>query len=109
MEMLRLNNWEEFQKLDKTLWGIRQHSIDLKLIQPLNKPLDLILMPGVAFNKNGRRLGHGMGYYDRFLHKHIDDYSNHKLKKIALALTLQMVKEIPVEEHDVILDSIIHA
>jgi 5-formyltetrahydrofolate cyclo-ligase len=64
--------------------------------------IDLILMPGVAFDKLGGRIGYGAGFYDRFL-------SNMKKRadKIALAYDFQLLDSIPMDEHDVSIDGII--
>lgn len=64
--------------------------------------LGLIIMPGLAFDKQGNRLGYGGGYYDKFL-------SNNKInvKKIALAYNFQILDKVPSEEHDIKVDSII--
>jgi 5-formyltetrahydrofolate cyclo-ligase len=56
--------------------------------------IDLIIMPGLAFSKNGDRLGYGGGYYDKFL-KH-----NTKSPRIALAYDFQIFDSIPVEVYD---------
>ncbi len=62
--------------------------------------LDLILVPGVAFDLQGRRLGRGKGFYDRLLQT---------LKGVTcgVAYDQQIVGEVPVEAHDVPLDSIL--
>jgi 5-formyltetrahydrofolate cyclo-ligase len=62
--------------------------------------LDLILVPGIAFDKRGHRLGHGHGFYDRTLKKT-------RAFKVGLAFDEQIVDEIPNEEHDVPVDLII--
>ena len=62
---------------------------------------DLIIVPGVAFDKNGNRLGRGRGYYDRFLCKHTD------VKKIGICFDFQLVDEIPTEPTDIKMDEII--
>ena len=64
--------------------------------------LGLIVMPGLAFDKQGNRLGYGGGYYDRFL-SNIKDKRN----KIVLAYNLQIVDNIEAEEHDIKVDYII--
>jgi 5-formyltetrahydrofolate cyclo-ligase len=64
--------------------------------------LDLIIVPGVAFDRNGDRLGLGKGYYDRFL-RHVRPDA----VKIALSLECQLVDEIPVLPHDVRMDMVI--
>lgn len=61
---------------------------------------DLILVPGVAFSKNGYRLGRGKGYYDRML-------ARTKAIKCGVCFECQYGWEIPAEPHDVKLDCII--
>ncbi|MDD2494533.1 MAG: 5-formyltetrahydrofolate cyclo-ligase [Tissierellia bacterium] len=64
--------------------------------------IDLIIVPGVAFDKRFNRIGFGKGYYDRIL--------NRKRKNtlaIAIAYEFQVLEEIPYEEHDIKMDAII--
>lgn len=63
--------------------------------------VDLIIVPGIAFDCAGHRIGHGMGYYDRLLSENV------KATKIGLAFELQLVEKIPAEHHDVSVDMII--
>ena len=63
--------------------------------------VDLIIVPGIAFDRAGHRIGHGMGYYDRLLSENV------KATKIGLAFELQLVDTIPTEHHDVSVDMII--
>lgn len=62
--------------------------------------LDLILVPGVAFDLQGRRLGRGKGYYDQLL-------KELRGRTCGVAFEQQVVAEIPVETHDVRLDCIL--
>ena len=62
MAPVQLENMLEFE-LDR--YGIRSVRQPAKLLQP--QQLDLVLVPGVAFGRDGSRLGMGAGYYDRFL------------------------------------------
>lgn len=64
--------------------------------------LDLIIMPGVAFDEEFNRLGYGAGYYDKFL-----DRNDLKCSKIALAYEFQVLDKLEVEEHDKKVDQII--
>lgn len=66
---------------------------------PLN-PLDLVFVPGVAFDLGGRRLGRGKGFYDRVLAA----VSGHKC---GVAFDAQLVATVPEEPHDVRVNSIL--
>jgi 5-formyltetrahydrofolate cyclo-ligase len=68
-------------------------------IIPLNR-LDLILVPGVGFDLNGRRLGRGKGFYDQWL-------ANHHGTMCGVAFDQQIASEIPVEPHDIRLSCIL--
>ena len=67
--------------------------------------IDVAVVPGMAFDKEGHRLGRGKGYYDRFLSKL--STLNAKLYKIGLCFSWQLVDEVPCDEHDIIMDEII--
>lgn len=62
---------------------------------------DLILVPGLAFDHRGFRLGYGAGYYDTFLAQ------NPHAFKLGVCYPFQLVDEVPIEPHDVQLDQII--
>lgn len=64
--------------------------------------LDLIILPGVAFDHSGRRIGYGGGYYDRYL-EDIDK----RIIKVALIYDFQLLENVPAEEHDIKADYII--
>src|SRR5690606_18895751 len=64
--------------------------------------IDLVLVPGVAFDRKGYRIGYGGGYYDRFLTR-IDD----SVPKIALAFDLQIVAQVKKGRYDIPMDYII--
>ncbi|RLF88523.1 5-formyltetrahydrofolate cyclo-ligase, partial [Thermococci archaeon] len=63
--------------------------------------LDLIVVPGVAFDESGYRLGFGKGYYDRFLR------SFRETTKLGLAYEFQVLEEVPRDEGDIPVDFII--
>ena len=66
------------------------------------KEIDLIIVPGVAFDRRGGRTGHGKGYYDKLLeHARLDT------PLVALAFECQMFDEIPMQEHDVFMDKVV--
>ncbi len=64
--------------------------------------LDLILTPGVAFDRCGGRLGHGKGYYDRLFKKTRTD-----AKRIGLAFASQIVESTPMSENDERVDAVV--
>ncbi|HTM55320.1 MAG TPA: 5-formyltetrahydrofolate cyclo-ligase [Pirellulales bacterium] len=64
--------------------------------------LDLIMVPGVAFDRNGARMGHGFGYYDKLL-----EHARANAPLVALAFECQLFTEIPTQAHDVFMDKII--
>lgn len=71
-----------------------------KYTSPSEKQM-IALVPGVAFDAVGRRLGRGKGYYDRFLAAHPHIY------KIGVCFDFQKVMEVPVDEQDVPVDEVI--
>jgi 5-formyltetrahydrofolate cyclo-ligase len=68
------------------------------------KDLDLVVVPGIAFTKEGARLGRGKGYYDRFLKKLPD-----KTVSIGLAFGFQVLSTLPASPHDVSVNKVIFA
>jgi 5-formyltetrahydrofolate cyclo-ligase len=64
--------------------------------------IDWILVPGVAFDLTGRRLGYGGGFYDRLLSQVAED-----VPRIAGAFELQVVPAVPAAPHDLKVDSIV--
>lgn len=63
--------------------------------------INLAVIPGVAFDREGNRMGRGKGYYDRLLPKLRSTY------KIGICLPFQLVEQIPTDEHDVKMDEVI--
>jgi 5-formyltetrahydrofolate cyclo-ligase len=64
--------------------------------------IDLFVIPGVAFDVQGHRVGYGRGYYDRALHRF-----ESKGKFIGVCYDFQLVEQIVGEPHDVIMDWVI--
>lgn len=69
--------------------------------------LDLILMPGLGFDRAGNRLGRGKGFYDTYL-KRCMRHPKGKPHTIALAFKEQLCQEIPVDANDVPLDEVLY-
>lgn len=78
---------------------------DFNILEPQNEPYtggyDLIVVPGVAFDRNGNRIGRGRGYYDRFLCKHLN------VRRIGICFDFQLVDEVPTEPNDIRMDRVI--
>lgn len=66
------------------------------------KSLNLVMVPGVAFDRRGARMGHGKGYYDKLL-----EHARADAPLVALAFECQLFPEIPTQAHDVFMDKII--
>ena len=64
--------------------------------------VDWVLVPGVAFDRDGRRLGYGGGYYDRLL-----PLLSPRAARIAGAFDLQIVDRVPAGPHDITVDAIV--
>ena len=75
-------------------------TVERKRLQPTD--LDLVMGPGVAFDRNGGRTGHGKGYYDKLLqHARLD------APLIALSFECQLFEKIPAESHDIFMDKVV--
>jgi 5-formyltetrahydrofolate cyclo-ligase len=64
--------------------------------------LELIIVPGVAFDREGGRLGHGKGYYDKLL-----EHAKLSTPLVALAFECQLFPHIPMQEHDIFMDKVV--
>lgn len=72
-----------------------------KTLVPVNE-LDLVVVPGVAFDRAGHRLGYGRGYYDRALHA-----CRKRCHKVGFAYDFQLTDLLPTMEHDQTLSMLI--
>lgn len=68
--------------------------------------MDLIILPGVAFTIDGKRLGHGKGYYDTYQSSFSQQHQT-RPKTIGIAFKEQILPDIPTDEHDVKLDLVL--
>lgn len=64
--------------------------------------IDVAIIPGMAFDRHGHRLGRGKGYYDRLLSKIPQAY------KIGLCFDFQIVDNVPVDSHDIRMDEVVY-
>lgn len=61
--------------------------------------IDLVVVPGLAFDTHGARLGYGGGFYDRFLGRHVPQAT-----RAGLAFEVQVVDRLPTDRHDAAMD-----
>ena len=102
IQLFRLKNLHE---LAPGYFGILEPKIELRRYsdrQVQLQELSLILVPGVAFDPQGGRLGRGHGIYDRFLKKIPEN-----VLKIGLAFDWQLFDVIPMSEHDHNIDIVV--
>ncbi|XP_078386597.1 5-formyltetrahydrofolate cyclo-ligase [Cetorhinus maximus] len=108
MDMVKLASAEEIHHLPLTSWNIRQPAEDGLPEEALTSGgLDLILMPGLGFDKHGNRLGRGKGYYDTYLERCLQ-HSRGRPYTIALAFKEQICDQVPVTETDKQIDEVLY-
>lgn len=86
------------------LWGIREP--DAKTCSPVSKhALDFVLVPGLAFDCRGGRLGYGRGYYDKLLQSCLDLGAEPLI--VAGAFDLQVLERVPMGERDIFVHAVL--
>jgi 5-formyltetrahydrofolate cyclo-ligase len=98
---LLLSKLLNLDELAVSKFGLYEPRIEHQRPMPPQE-VDLAILPGVAFDFHGYRLGYGGGYFDRFL-----DSLRPDCPKIALAYDFQILNQLPVEEHDTKVDIIL--
>jgi 5-formyltetrahydrofolate cyclo-ligase len=104
-ERLGLFRLESLEELATGYFGLLEPLPELRGRQDKQcqaAQLDLVLVPGVAFDPQGGRLGHGKGYYDRLLSQVRQDAF-----LVGLAFECQIVPAVPTHPHDVAMDLVI--
>ena len=86
----------DLAELQVGMYGILEPSPTAEIFPP--GQVDLVLVPGLAFDEKGRRLGRGKGYYDRFLTD---------IKGKIMGICRCLVEAVPVEQHDVLMDAVV--
>ena len=94
--------WSALQSLDDLgpgAFGVPEpRPKQRRLVEPASDAL--VIVPCVAFTPSGDRLGHGGGYFDRFL-------AHHAGTTVGLAFETQKIESLPIEEHDIPLDVVL--
>jgi 5-formyltetrahydrofolate cyclo-ligase len=82
-----------FNQLESVYYGLFE-PIENETSEVPKEDIELLIIPGLAFTRNGYRLGFGGGYYDRYL-------MGFTGKKLSLAFNSQLVQTLPTESHDI--------
>lgn len=102
LELFRLDSMDE---LAIGMYRILEPKGELRALpakQVAVDALDLVMVPGVAFDRTGGRMGHGKGYYDKLL-----EHARPDTPLVALAFECQLFPAIPTGPHDVFMDKVI--
>lgn len=96
---LKPSHVKDFNELEEGYYNILTPKKEfVRFIDP--QEIDLVIVPGVGFDKSGYRVGYGGGYYDRFLSK------LPTVVTIAIAFDLQVIDKVPKEDFDIPVDYI---
>ena len=102
---LQLFHLESLDELALGMYRILEPRTELRSVSAKRvdvEELDLIMVPGVAFDRRGGRTGHGKGYYDKLL-----EHARADTPLIALAFECQLFPEIPMQPHDMFMDKLV--
>ncbi len=102
LELFRLKAMDE---LDIGMYKILEPRTELRGLDAKRvavEELDLIMVPGVAFDRQGGRTGHGKGYYDKLL-----QHARPDTPLVALAFQCQIFDSIPTQDHDIYMDKVV--
>lgn len=94
-----------FHDLEPGKWGIREPAPSVPPWTQLSV-IDAMLVPGLAFDRQGGRLGYGGGYYDAFV-RACRAAAGREPFKLALAFEAQLVPDVPMDAHDFRVDAIV--
>ena len=98
---LRVYEIRDISELSPGYMGIPEPYLPDNRLREL-KDVDLVIVPGVCFDRSGNRLGYGAGYYDILL-----SHMKENVPFVALSYEEQLVDTIPSEDHDVKIDMIV--
>lgn len=116
MAMLLVSPGETPDDFPRSPWNIPEPPLTVSNGSPrqqwmdMNPPLDLVIVPGVAFTRDGKRLGHGRGYFDTYLQSLMKEYEERGLKKpltVGICLSCQVVEDVPMDEWDQYVDLVV--
>lgn len=96
MEVRKITTLNDFEE---GAYGIMEPSKNCPILD--KEMIDMALIPCVSADKDNKRLGHGAGFYDRFLEET-------KFPKILLCYRELLMDKVPTEEHDILMDQVIY-
>lgn len=99
MQLMKVDNFDSDLKPGPR--GVPEPDPECCKVVPIDC-IDIAIIPGVAFDEKGGRIGSGKGYYDRLIPKLAIT-----TRKVALALESQIIQQVPVESHDKHVDIVI--
>ena len=99
MQLMKVDNFDSDLKPGPR--GVPEPDPECCKVVPIDC-IDIAIIPGVAFDEKGGRIGSGKGYYDRLIPK-----LSITTRKVALALESQIIQQVPVESHDKHVDIVI--
>lgn len=97
----------------KNKWGIPEPPADMPKENAQPGDIDLLVVPGLGFDRMGNRIGQGKGYYDRFIARITttqdsnNNNNNNKPKLVAVTLDCQLTESVPVSPLDRVMDKIL--
>ncbi|KIM46952.1 hypothetical protein M413DRAFT_440510 [Hebeloma cylindrosporum] len=113
MDFFRIHSADDLASLPSGTWGIKEPDVlwqgekRTSILGSTTEGLDMILLPGVAFDRSLSRLGHGKGYYDRFVSSYVAS-GRPKPLLVGLGLREQLLYEgVPMADHDWKLDVLV--
>ncbi|MCR4412356.1 MAG: 5-formyltetrahydrofolate cyclo-ligase [Thermoguttaceae bacterium] len=102
---LSLFHLHSLDELVPSVFGLLEPPAELRAL-PARRidivEVDLVMVPGVAFDRRGGRLGHGKGYYDRLLRR-----ARRDTLRVGVAFECQVFPAVPMDEHDVPMDRLV--
>jgi len=99
IQSIKIGRVTGLSQLIKVKDGYRQPAS--AVIKPDWPEFDLVIMPGLAFDAKGNRLGQGSGWYDRFFGEYLKIYSKPKTIVAGVCLEKQIIEAVTVDKHDI--------
>lgn len=116
--MLTLHLTDEHMRFKGSSYGLQEpDEMTISLPPDQWSQLDIMIVPGIAFDRMGGRLGLGAGYYDRFWHCYKEliqrnydgklsclDKEKYQIARISCLYSWQIVEKVPMEAHDIVVE-----